>query len=335
MKLQVRFLRTCSAVLLLVIVGCGPSQTPTILITPSVSPERPIAATSTPIAIISGQTPTALVVPSATIATIAVMPTLDMDHSNNFLQKVLEGNSTCMLPCWAGLMPGVASNTQAETMLQPLSVLIYGGPFYPFKGKQLSGAGGSRIFLFNDTKIRFRFGWYSELDKDTVEMLRINADALKNEEWTHGDESYNQLFESYNLHNILSQYGVPSQVWTIAEVYYDGNEEPNPSLSEEFDLLLFYDKGIFIKYTMPLHRIGDDNGRACPSEAFFDLGLVAPETADFYQEMWFSVVTGSQDFTNYKLIESSTQMTFDEFYQVFTESNNTCFEIPLTIWPKR
>ncbi|HEX6269473.1 MAG TPA: hypothetical protein VFZ43_04510, partial [Anaerolineales bacterium] len=142
-------------------------------------------------------------------------------------------------------------------------------------------------------------------------------------------------FEPYNLHNILSQYGIPYQVWTIADVYYFGNDQPNPTLPEEFRLLLFYDQGIFVQYTMPLTRLEGAKGKACPSEAFFDLGLVAQDTSQFYQMMWFAFATGSQDFTYYMPVEKATQMTFDEFYQSFKESNTPCFEIPLTIWPKR
>ena len=64
------------------------------------------------------------------------------------------------------------------------------------------------------------------------------------------------------------------------------------------------------------------------------MGLVASETKEFYQGLWFSFVTGSQDFSAYLPIEKATQMTFDEFNQVFLESNDPCFETPLSIWPK-
>ena len=334
MRLPKPLLLLCFSFLLLVIASCGPSPTPMVLITPSLPAEATTAFTLTPTT--PSRTPTALVVPSATIATIAVVPTLNTDQAYNLLRRLIDGNPNCQLPCWAGIKPGITPDAEAQTLLQPLSTLIYGGPFYPYKGKELSGPGGGRDFFFDDTKIRFDFGWVTERGKDRVEFLGISADALnRNSEWVYGAEPYNQLFEKYNLHNILFQYGIPSQVWTIAEVYNYGNDKPNPN-PEEFRLLLFYDQGIFIKYTMPLKREAnvDNKGKACPSEAFFDMGLVSPENSQFYQGMWFSSVTGSQDFSSYMPIERATQMTFDEFNQVFKESNSPCFEIPLTIWPK-
>lgn len=332
--MQNRFLRLCFGFLLLAIVGCSPPRTQTV---PTTFPTETVTTalfTLTPP--IASQTSTALIIPSATIATVAVAPTLETDQAYRLLQQVIAGSSNCKLPCWAEIQPGVTTKTEAESLVQPLSILIYGGPFYPYRGKHFSGGGGSRHFLFGDTELRFRFGWYSEQDQDTVEMLRINADALQeNSRRVYGAEPYKQLFEPYNLHNILSQYGIPYQVWTIADVYYFGNDQPNPTLPEEFRLLLFYDQGIFVQYTMPLTRLEGAKGKACPSEAFFDLGLVAQDTSQFYQMMWFAFATGSQDFTYYMPVEKATQMTFDEFYQSFKESNTPCFEIPLTIWPKR
>jgi hypothetical protein len=334
-KMHGRFLWLC-CIFLLNIASCGPSRPPIVPTTPSI-PTGTVAPTvleppqMTPS---PSQTAVTLVIPSATIATVAIVPTLVPDQAYNFLQQLVEGSSDCQLPCWAGISPGVTTNAEAEVRIQPLSVLIYGGPYYPYKDKYLSGPGGGRDFYFGDTKIRFDFGWVTERGKETVEFLGINADALTEDSgWLYGADPYNYLFEKYDLHNILSKHGIPSEVWTIAEVYDYGDDIIHPN-SEEFHLLLFYDKGIFIKYTMPLKRIGQGLGEACPSEAFFDMGLVASEASDFYQGLWFSSVTGSQDFSAYMSIEKATQMTFGEFNRAFMESNEPCFETPLSIWSK-
>ena len=319
---------------LLAITNCASFQTPTVLIAPSITLEA--SATVAPTPIMSSQTPTIQVIPSATIATIAIIPTLDADQAYVFLQNLMKENSDCQLPCWTNIKPGTTSNTDAETLLQPLSTLILGGISYKYKDKEFSPPiAGGRDFFFDDVKIRFNFGWASEQTKNTVELLMISADALNNNlEWAYSAGSYSHLFESYNLHNILSQYGMPTQVWTIAEVYYFGNDTPNSNLSEEFNLLIFYDKGILIHYRMPLKRLAGARGKACPSEAFFDMMLVPPGTSQFYQGMMFSSITDSPSSSPYMPIEKSTQMTFDEFYQSFKNSNSPCFEIPLTIWPQ-
>lgn len=320
-----RIILTLVGFSLLTITGCGSSQHPLSSAIPSVT----IVAkqTFTPTSIIASQKPT------ATVRATTIVPTLESDKASKLLRSFVEGGLECMLPCWAGINPGVTSYTEAETLVNSFSVLIYGGPPHLYKANVFLGAAGGRNFLFGETNIRFNFSWMYNKDRGTVEMLRIGADALnRNSERLYGDESYDQLFKVYNIHGILSKYGIPSKVLTFAEVYNYGNDNPSPN-PEEFQLLLLYDKGIFIEYTMPLKRIGSNKGKACPSEAFFNMGVVASEASQFYQEMWLSYTTGSRDFSYYLPIEKSTQMTLDEFYRVFEVSNNPCFEIPLTIWP--
>jgi hypothetical protein len=335
MKMQECLLWLCFGILLLVIAACGSAQTSTVLTATSIPMETVAAITSTSTPVAPSQTPTAFVIPSATVATVAAVPTLDINQAYNFLQRVIAGNPDCLLPCWGGVKPGVTSNAEAEKLLQSLSVLTYGGSIYHYKDKEFSGpvAGGRNLF-FENTKIDFVFGWSSERGENTVELLIINADALNsNSEWVYGSKPYNQLFENYNLHNIISQYGIPSQVWTFAEVYYYGNDQPNPSLPEKLNLLLFYDEGILIRYIMPLKRIDGARGEACPDEAFFNMMLVPPGMSQFYEGMMFSAITGSPDSSPYMSIKKATQMTFDEFYQAFRESNSSCLETPLAIWP--
>lgn len=334
MKLQKQHSWLCLSPLLLIIAGCGLLHTPTALTVPPISTQ--VTATFTPSPPMPSQTPSEPVASSATTATVANVPTLDAGEAYRFLQQLIVGNPDCILPCWGGVFPGITSNTEAETLLQPLSVLISGGSFYSYKDKEFSGpvSGGRNLFI-EDTKIDFVFGWSFERGSDTVSLLIINANALdKNLDWAYGSKPYNQLFENYNIHNILLQHGIPSQILTIAEVYYDGDEEANPSLPEEFNLLLFYDEGILINYTMPLKRIGEGEGKACPSEAFFNMMLVPSGTSQFYQGMMFSSITDSPDPSPYAPLEIATQMTFDEFNQVFMESNSPCFETSLSIWPK-
>jgi hypothetical protein len=213
-------------------------------------------------------------------------------------------------------------------------VLTYGGSYYNYNNKEFSGptAGGKDLF-FSSTKIDFVFGWSSDRGENIIELLFIKTNAIEESlGWVYDSEPYHQLFEKYNLHNIISTYGYPSEIWTIAEVYDYGDEIVHPN-REEFNLLLVYDKGILINYTMPLNRIGGAKGKACPSEAFFDMILVPSGMGQFYRGMLFISVTDSQDSSPYKPIDESTQMTLDEFNQAFKESNTACFETPLSIWP--
>lgn len=296
-------------------------------------------ATSTTIPTLAdtNDAPTSMVVTPTPSKSPARVPTLDVDQGYILLQSLMQVGPDCQFPCWGEITPGVTSITEAERIIQPLFSMLYGGPISDYKGHQFASAGGGRSFMFGDVEVSFILGWWFNQGNDTVKKLHIKAFAYQESGGervnVYGAESYNQIFNAYNLQGILSIYGVPSEVLTFAWVY-NHNDKPFPN-PEEFQLILLYlDKGIFVEYKMPLTRIGNDKGMACPSEAFFEIWLVPPETSGFYQELWSSYTTGSSDFTDRQSVEESTQMTLGEFYQAFLTSENQCLEIPLSIWPQ-
>lgn len=298
------------------------SDNQTFFVTPNTGVDKTLNATTTP--------PTFFETPTRG-------STLKSDDAYTLLKKMFQGSQSCQLPCWGGITPGISSSSEAKMVLQPLFDVYEGGPVLNYKNQQLRTTGGGRSFFIKNIEISFVFGWLSQQNETMIEMLQLKGFAFRDEnnskENIYGTEPYNLLFEEYNLHNILSTYGVPSKVLTFAYVYELGNDNPFPN-PEVFQILLIYDEGIFVEYTMPLKRIGNGIGKVCPSEAFFNLWLVPRSTSEFYQEMWSSSTTGSSDFSYRLPIERSTQMTFDEFYQIFRQSNNPCIETPLDIWPE-
>lgn len=337
MKMQkgVSIFGACFGLLLLAMSGCVPSQKQVLLPATSITAKANLI--HTPTLTVQDQTPTALPTPSAAAGLVTMVPTLESDEAYAFVQKILRGSTGCQLPCWAGIVPGTTTNADAEMLLQLLSDFTDNVPLQPYKGQEFLATAGGRDFFFEGTDISFDFGWDSEKGNNIIRRLEIFPRAIKtigNEsQMMYGIEPYKQLFESYNLHGILSTLGIPSKVVTFAEVYNCCNNRPDPN-PEMFYLSLIYDKGIFIEYKMPLKRIDGKHGKACPSDAFFDMWLVSADDSQFYQEMWSSNLTSSPDFSNTVPIEKSTQMTSDEFYRVFGASNSPCFQIPLNIWPE-
>ena len=234
------------------------------------------------------RTPIPSVIPMTVTDTAIAPPTLQSDEAYALLKRLTSGRADCQLPCWGGIEPGLSSNMQAEKTVQLLFPVIYGGPPYAYKGIQFSGPSGGRDFFFGNTNISFVFGWLNKQGKDTVERIHIKADVFEKRDDgslkpIYGSPQYNELFEEYSLHGILSSYGMPSRSMAFAYIYnYNNQPIPNP---EEFQLLLLYDRGIFIEYSMPLKRTGDNKGMACPSEALFDIWLMPSESSQFFQEM--------------------------------------------------
>lgn len=330
MKILKQIFLTCFGISLLTLAGCITSQAVTETSANQASFATPSTVAGTTINDTT-VTPTSFEAPTGT-------STLASDDAYNLLKILSEGSQSCQLPCWGGIIPGISSSSEAKMALKSLFDVNEGGPLLFYKNKQFRTVGGGRSFFFKNVEVSFVFGWLSQENEITIEMLQIKGFAFRDEnndkEYVYGTEPYNFLFEEYNLHNILYKYGVPSNVLTFAYVYNKlGNDNPYPN-PEVFQILLIYDEGIFVEYTMPLKRIGNTTGKACPSEAFYNLWLTPKSTSRFYQEMWSSSTTGSSDFSYRLPIERSTQMTFDEFYQIFRKSNNPCLETPLDIWPE-
>jgi hypothetical protein len=327
----------------LVLTGCGilgdsgnsTSIAPTLTKVVQIPTRLPILTVTAPALAISSQTPTQVASPTP-------VPTLELDKAYDFLKNLFQPTEDCQLPCWSGIRPGISSNAEAETIVQPLSSLVddrqYAVSPYRYKNKDFLSIGGGRGFVFGNTEISFFVAWKFEQGKDTVEVLRIEAGALEllqdgTRDTAYGAKAYNEFFEAYNLHNIVSTYGIPSKVLTFALVYNDLNDKPHPN-PEDFRLWLLYEQGIFIQYKMPVERIGSNIGKACPSQALFDMSLVSPQASQFYEEMWSSSTNGDSDYSYYRPVSESTQMTLEQFYQAFSKSNNPCFEVRLDIWPE-
>ena len=325
---------------LLVIFGCSANENTTITTPvtalPSSTISMPAIQSSREIEPILTTVP----IPTPTKEPI-IVPTLNTDDAYIFLQNLIHPDNSCRLPCWGGINPGTSTNVNAETILRPLSRVIYGGPSYEYKSRQFLTASNGKLFTFEDVNISFLIGWYYEQGKDTVEVIQISTsvfqDLVDNRNYLYGDKEYDRLFEGYNLHNILSRYGIPTRVLTFALVYnyqqYHNFTSPNP---EEFQLILLYDQGIMVEYRMPLIRTKEkkDIGMACPSQAFTNLWLVSSKSYAFYQELLSSETTESPNFLYRKSLDDATQMNLEKFYQEFGVSNNPCFEVHLNIWPE-
>ncbi len=332
LKPQVCKLGLCLGISLLVLLGCIPIANNSGIHVSETTTTSSLQSTATTNSVES-------TIPSSPIptGTPVNISTLSLGDAYLSLQKLIQGGQSCLLPCWGGIIPGVTSTSDASVKLQTLFQVATGGPPLYYKGQQFLTAGGGRSFLLDDAEINLVLGWLYHPDRETVEMVQVEAFAFQKlkdtKEYLYGSQSYKQLFEEYGIQKVLSSYGRPSKVLTFAYVYGYGNSNPYPN-PEEFQILLLYNKGIFINYMMPLKRIGNDNGEACPADAFFDMWLIPTGSSDFYQEMWSSSVTGSPDFSSRLKVEESTQFTEDSFYQTFRASTNTCVETPLGIWPQ-
>jgi hypothetical protein len=148
----------------------------------------------------------------------------------------------------------------------------------------------------------------------------------------YGDASFNKAFEYYSLPQILSNYGMPSQV--LLAPFPDDPIRTDVKW-QPFSLVLLYpEKGIFVEYVSPRGTISNDFV-GCPSKAHISLAVWSPES-DMSLEYVIQKAGSEINELNmdyFKPVEEATSMTLNEFYQKFKDPNNTaCLETPMDFW---
>ncbi|MCB0014239.1 MAG: hypothetical protein KDE34_20140 [Anaerolineales bacterium] len=338
MKKQVTILLFC----ILFLTACaGSDETlPAEQVTPSITESAAIENTAT--SVVKTEAPTAVVTtlapatltPTTTVTSSptttapatqtteagpfdnVVYATLSEDEATQLLIELLQTNGGCRLPCWWGIVLGSTAISEIESVFVPL-----GFDWFP---------GFDEL---HDTTA-YKASLYLHAKESIVWTIEVRGGA--------GEETYdkNEAWRPYALPNLLSEYGIPSEVY----VYYPFRFDPGGLAS--YRLFLYYpEQGIEIDYLGIADLLPDRNGwaEACPDILQTDqvnLLLFQPGTVPEYRELTLPAISipvpeQPEGTDPYDLIswEQATESTLDAFYQHFTESEEgtVCFSFK-TYW---
>jgi hypothetical protein len=262
-------------------------------------------------------------------------PTLSEAEAYSRLAELLQGNDSCQLPCWWGIIPGKSSVQDMQATLIPLGSIADASFLGPMRG--------SIYFAFpkNDLLIDVNLHYWSKINQTEIEMVKIftqvrsNLDNANREE-LYGTPEYGELLSLYSIHGILSKHGIPTQILVRADII-ETNYTPLPMNDlppETFEITLLYpEQGIFIRYNALGERAGDKI-RGCLAKTFVELWLLSPDARITYQNVLSSYDdTWEGNWPYSKAVEEATQTTREEFYQIFRDFTDRCVETPLSIWP--
>jgi len=277
--------------------------------------------------------------------TLTSVPTLPADEAYARLREYLTNSSDCRLPCWWGITPGQSTMLDVQALLAAFSEVAE----YIDLGESRGRLFGSLWILYpNDEHITFpieSFYLARANNNGVVSVVMISTRAYRETngalegpslEMLYGHPLYNKVLEDFTLTGILSRYGPPGQIFVTADVKYVGLDN-NPLPTDTFTIRLLYpDRGIFVRYEMPVERAGD-KFRFCPSKAFINLDLISPRADENYQDVLLAI--GWEGFfppSEYnKTPEEALGMTIEEFYRQFRLPTDRCLETPISIWPGR
>jgi hypothetical protein len=250
-------------------------------------------------------------------------PTMNREQRAATLAKLMTENGGCELPCWWGVVPGETSLEiipnwfvpqgfeRVQKLDQLFIVLQREGMVWREGGRQLHALGsGSSISVEFDSA------------NDTIQSIKVHGG--------NESEGFVQDWERYGLDQVLTRYGIPSQVL----VYH-----PWPAHAGEptyYHLLLFYEElGIQIDYLGVTQYPVGGKITVCPDFSnveVISLFLYQPGKIDNVVERVLPlhkvdiVVTSG---TVYDLIqwEQTVGTSIESFYETFKDSqSDSCFE---------
>ena len=279
-----------------IITSTLPKATEEVKLPTSTLPQPTISPTIMPTNVPS---PTAIYTP---IPTNTPRPTLPPDEAQILILDLLENNAECQLPCWWGFIPGETNWQTAEESLSRIAsrIVTTGKPpeYY------------AEVFLVVSEEISpIPLRHIYAIRNDIIDVIDVEAVGTS----------------TYDVSQILSAYGPPEEVWLLTGSMPLEGDLP-------FEFALFYpQQGFMVDYGVQ-GQVQGEYVLGCPE--FDDLVLMTLWSPE--KELTFSEVISRRSGVNaarYKSLETATDMTIGDFFQVFKEADNLeCLQTPAELW---
>ncbi len=253
------------------------------------------------------------------------LPTIPPEDAYALLLEMLNENTTCELPCWLNITPGIS--THADAYLKWAGFLTLLGT------TKTEPRDFSYYFKYseNDEDFSIITTNYLQPTNETIDSMYITTQTLGPIEngirnYVYDSTVYKRILNNYLLSSVLTKYGEPDQVLLSMDITY--LEEPSP---DTFNVWLFYpSRGAIINYEGEA-IIENKIIKGCPSNTFVTLWLSAPGSNNLHPETLDKEIWSSSS-QYYKSTEDAFGISQEEFYLKNKETNNECFLSPLDIW---
>jgi hypothetical protein len=272
--------------------SCNPANTPTAIIASAL----PTTTTSseTPLPVIS-QTPTftstATLLPTLEpTATLTPLPVLSQQASESEMQKLLQNDVGCKMPCFLGVIPEKTTVGELKNILNRFGVTLH-----DYEGKGLAYA----IEQFANSNVPPEAVFH--ISDGLVKSMRVYPNEANQFEWS-----------IYSPSAILKRFGAPSKVTFGLSVIH----EPTPTPWKGWYRMTFYydDLGIIINYGDP-EIVLDELITVCPNKDDFDGSRIWLGNSPYYPP--------SKDADG--PLEDVTSFTLESFKEYLLLGPGACF----------
>jgi hypothetical protein len=244
------------------------------------------------------------------ISTWTPLPTLPTSEAADLVQDLLTKNSGCRLPCWWGITPGETSWQEAQQFLTTFATRI--------------GQGQSGVIVEDGMTYEVTNYSVTYRIKDVSEGGGVSF-STRNGIISTIYVGTNSTLQSYQLYQLLSEYGIPEKV--LINTY---NNSPSDFLP--FSLALFYSNyRILASFEFEAKKEGKYL-RGCPQTIGPFLQLWRPDRIWTVQDIELAV-SGPDSTNPLRPLGEVTNMSIDDFYETFKNpENKSCIETPADFW---
>ena len=272
---------------------------------------------------------------------VTPQPTLSANEEEALFIKLLQNNGDCSLPCIWGIQPKGGMDQRAIDYFDRLQQIDSEEFFniFTYENTNSSNYKSLTILLRKDLiwkYVSLTVDRRSDAPGFTIlqgEIDReLNTGPIVNKEPGYLEFPSNPFLQPYWLPNILKSSGIPSNIYI-----YTAMEDELDRGNEQIIILLTYpEQGFLVGYSFP-RKTNEHQFLGCPIESpYFYISSWNPvlnlSLDEIVQNMKGSVLRApSAHF--FKLIEDTTTMTVDEFYETFQQPGLTiCLSMDKDIW---
>jgi hypothetical protein len=245
-----------------------------------------------------------------------LMPTIAPDQRQQYVLDLLKNNANCQLPCWWGFNPGITQWTDVNNFYSSIGL-------DPEKNKN--------TFLYkvhlNIQNINIATVYI--INNGVIVAISTGGVQSKDHKITLGEADYLEVFANYLLPKILSDFGMPQEIWART---FPGAPEGGPI--PFYILLNYFKRGISIIYNGFIQDLGDHYSM-CPQRAGIDLFIWSPEVSDpiIVADLRDNAFIRQDDFSRFLQLYEATGWSIEEFYQTFKNpQNQLCLTTKPDIW---
>ncbi len=236
-------------------------------------------------------------------------PTMKSEQERTYVERMMNTNGGCELPCWWGINPGEATLTTLENFRA-----FYSKPFPQRNGTVLYGVDEYQLMTSDGSLDYYTDVGVVDLDGKIL-AITVHGESHN----PHG--GFVKAWGRYSVDQVLSRYGTPS------EVRIQLSPRAEPGTSPGYALTLIYDHlGVLVTYS---GEAGDSSKGdlllACPrldNVIVIDLKLQSPKTSTRFPLFQPTDPSGYD-----RSLQEATSMSLNDFYNRFKNPvNQACLE---------